>query len=88
MEISPVPGIRDLPAVQSKAVAFDLPVVFEAEPLAGIGDETYSPANGESAGGDEEAFDKPLEEDEDELTSDTKIGAIEDSLSSRIRLIA
>ena len=86
MEISPVPGIRDLPAVQSKAVAFDLPAVLEAESLAGIGDETYSPANGESAGGDEEAFDEPLEEDEP--TSDIKIGAIEDSLISRIRLIA
>jgi len=86
MEITPVPGIRDVPAVQSKAVAFDLPVVFEAEPLAGIGDETYSPANGESAGGDEEAFDEPLEEDEGEPTSDTKIEAIEDG--RRIRLIA
>jgi hypothetical protein len=86
MEISPVPGIRDVPAVQSKAVAFGLPAVLETQSLVGIGDETYSPANGESAGGDEEAFDEPLEEDEEDPTLDTKIGAIEDG--RRIRLIA
>jgi len=88
MEISPVPGIRAVQAVQSKAAAFGLPAVFETEYLSRTGDETYSPTNGESAGGDEDAFDDPLDEDEEETISDARIWAIQDSLSQRIRLVA
>jgi hypothetical protein len=88
MEISPVPGIRAVPAVQSKAAAFGLPAVFETEYLSRTGDETYSPTNGNPAGGDEDAFDEPLEEDENETSADTRIWAIEDSQSRRIRLVA
>jgi hypothetical protein len=88
MEISPVPGIRAVPAVQSKAAAFGLPAVFETEYLARTGDETYSPTSGKPAGGDEDAFDDPLGEDEEETISDTRMWAIEDSVSRRIRLVA
>jgi hypothetical protein len=88
MEISPVPGIRAVQAVQSKAAAFGLPAVFETEYLSRTGDETYSPTNGKPAGGDEDAFDDPLEEDEEETVSDARIWAIQDSLSQRIRLVA
>lgn len=88
MEISPVPGIRAVPAVQSKAAAFGLPAVFETEYLSRTGDETYSPTNGAPAGGDEDAFDDPLYEDEDETVSDARVWAIQDSLSRSIRLVA
>jgi hypothetical protein len=88
MEISPVPGIRAVPDVQSKAAAFGLPAVFETEYLSRTGDETYSPTNGKPAGGDEDAFDDPLDEDESETASDTRVWAIEDSQSRRIRLVA
>lgn len=87
MEISPVPGIRAVPAVQAKAAAFGLPVVFETEFLSRTGDETYPPTNGNPAGGDEDAFDEPQDEDKEEPVSDTRIWAIQDSLSHRIRLV-
>jgi hypothetical protein len=88
MEISPVPGIRAVPAVQSKAAAFGLAAVFETEYLSRTGDETYSPTNGKAAGGDEDAYDDPADEDENETASESKMWASEDSQSRRIRLIA
>jgi hypothetical protein len=91
MEISPVPGIRAVPAVPSKAAALGLPAVFETEFLARVGDETYSPSNGKPAGGDEDAFDEPEEEDEileDGTVSESGIWVIEGHLSRNIRLVA
>jgi hypothetical protein len=64
MEISPIPGIRALPAMRSKAANPGLPGIFETEYLARTDDESYSSNNGNPAGGQEDAFDESSDESE------------------------
>jgi hypothetical protein len=67
MEIGPVTGISALPVVRSLPADPELSAVFDIENFARIGDETYSPSGGKSAGGREDEFDDPAVEDEDEF---------------------
>jgi hypothetical protein len=69
MEISPIPGIRALPAVKAPPMDSALSAVFDIENFARIGDETYSPSDGKSAGGGEDEFDDPLNDESDEFTA-------------------
>jgi len=63
MEIGPIPGVRAVQAVRPPAANAGLPAVFDIENFARIGDETYSPSGGRSAGG--------FEDDEDDLADAT-----------------
>jgi hypothetical protein len=67
MEIGPVTSIRALPVVRPLPADPELSGVFDIENFARIGDETYSPSGGKSAGGGEDEFDDPAVEDEDEF---------------------
>jgi hypothetical protein len=57
MEISPIAGIRALPIMKALPADYGLSPVFDMESLAKIGDETYSPSGGKSAGGREDEWD-------------------------------
>jgi hypothetical protein len=60
MEISPIIGVRNEPAIRPKETFLGLPGVFEVEYSSRTGDETYSPSNSKAASGYED------DEDEDE----------------------
>ena len=64
MEISPIAGIRNLPVAKAPAADAGLSAVFDIENFASIGDETYSPSGGKSAGGREDEFEDPADEGE------------------------
>jgi len=68
MEISPIPGIRTMPSFKAQRMDSELSAVIDIDNCAKIGDETYTPSGGKSAGGGEDEFDDFEEEnDEDEL---------------------
>ncbi len=62
MEISPISGIRNLPVAKAPPADAGLSAVFDIENFARIGDETYSPGGGKSAGGREDEFDDPADD--------------------------
>ena len=63
MEISPIAGIVSLPVVKAPPPDFVLVVVSDVENTARVGDETYSPSGGESAGdGAEDEFEGSAED--------------------------
>ena len=64
MEIGPVTGIRAVPMIKAPPAEPGLSGVFDIENFARSGDETYTPSAGKSAGGREDEFDDPLQEDE------------------------
>jgi hypothetical protein len=64
MEIGPITGIRSMPVVKEPPAGLGLSGVFDIENFARTGDETYTPSGGKSAGGREDEFDDPLDEDE------------------------
>jgi hypothetical protein len=66
MEIGPVIGIRNVPVIKAPPADMGLSAVFDIENFARIGDETYTPNGGKSAGGREDEFDDPLDEEEPE----------------------
>lgn len=66
MEIGPVTGIRNVPVIKAPPADMGLSAVFDIENFARIGDETYTPNDGKSAGGREDEFDDPLVEEEPE----------------------
>jgi hypothetical protein len=67
MEISPITGIVSLPVIKAPPPDITLVVVSDVENTARIGDETYSPSGGESAGdGAEDEFDESASEDQPE----------------------
>jgi len=66
MEIGPVTGIRAVPMIKAPPADPGLSGVFDIENFARAGDETYTPSAGKSAGGREDEFDDPVEEDEAE----------------------
>ncbi len=64
MEISPIPGIRALPAVKAPPVDLRLSAVFDIENSSGPGDDTYSGSGRKALGGqDDEAEESLLEQD-------------------------
>jgi hypothetical protein len=65
MEIGPIPGIRTVPAIKAPPADLGLSAVFDIENFARIGDETYTPSGGKSAGGSEDEFDDPAEDEEE-----------------------
>jgi len=66
MEIGPVTGIRSLLTVKEPPADPGLTGVFDIENFARAGDETYTPAGARAAGGHEDEFDDPIEEDDPE----------------------
>jgi hypothetical protein len=64
MEIGPVTGIRNVPVIKAPPADMGLSAVFDIENFARIGDETYTPSDGKSAGGREDEFDDPLVEED------------------------
>lgn len=78
MEIGPVAGVRAIPTVKEPPADVGLSGVFDIENFARIGDETYTPSGGKSAGGREDEFDDPLQEDQPQP------GAQNDALSRKI----
>jgi hypothetical protein len=66
MEISPISGIRALPALKAKSADVGPAAVFDIENFVRIDDETYSPGGGKSASGaEDEALEEEIEETED-----------------------
>jgi hypothetical protein len=65
MEIGPIPGIRNVPAIKAPPADMGLSTVFDIENFARIGDETYTPSGGKSAGGREDEFDDPADDEEE-----------------------
>ena len=84
MEIGPVIGIRNVPVLKAPPADMGLSAVFDIENFARIGDETYSPNGGKSAGGREDEFDDPLDEEE----SESRINAVEEGPSRQISFFA
>ena len=84
MEIGPVTGIRNVPVIKAPPADMGLSAVFDIENFARIGDETYTPNSGKSAGGREDEFDDPLVEEE----SEPKIKAVEEGPSRQISFFA
>jgi hypothetical protein len=82
MEISPISGIRALPVLKAQPSAPELAPLSDIEELGRIGDETYTPSDGESAGGaedDEEELielNDPLELDDPEQAASTPTQAV------------
>ena len=78
MEISPIPGIRNLPAAKAPPAAMGLSAVFDIENFARIGDETYTPHGAKSAGGHEDEFDDDPDDENNEGVGQPKLRALED----------
>jgi len=64
MEISPIPGIRALPAVKAPPAALGVSPLFDIENSGRTGDETYTPQPAKAAGGREDEFDDPTDDPE------------------------
>jgi len=80
MEIAPVASVRLPSAPRSRpASATELTPVFDIENFARIGDETYTPGGGQSAGGNEDAFDDLLEDFEADSDPGPDLPSYEDS---------
>ena len=60
MEISPIPGIRALPAVKAPPVDPRLSAVFDIENSSGAGDDTYSGSGRKAAGGQDDEDEESL----------------------------
>ena len=60
MEISPIPGIRALPAVKAPPVDPRLSAVFDIENSSGPGDDTYSCNGRKAAGGQDDEAEESL----------------------------
>jgi len=60
MEIGPISGIRALPMVKARPVETDLAALSDVDEVTRIGDETYTPSDGNQA--------SAAEDDEVELT--------------------
>jgi len=60
MEISPIPGIRALPAVKAPPVDPRLSAVFDIENSSGPGDDTYSGNGRKAAGGQDDEAEESL----------------------------
>jgi hypothetical protein len=60
MEISPIPGIRALPAVKAPPVDPRLSAVFDIENSSGAGDDTYSGSGRKAAGGQDDEAEESL----------------------------
>jgi hypothetical protein len=75
MEISPIPGIRALPAVKAPPVDPRLSAVFDIENSSGPGDDTYSGNGRKAAGGqDDEAEESLLDAESGSVFSDGEGG--------------
>ena len=83
MEISPITGVRDLPARNAPPVEMEmeLSAVFDIENYARIGDETYTPHGGKSAGGHEDEFDDPIDDDDPVPKARMRAGGPEGKIS-------
>jgi len=70
MEISPISGIRALPALKARPTESELTALSDIEEMARIGDETYTPSSGNQASAaeddEEELIDEPEPEDPEE----------------------
>ncbi len=64
MEISPIPGIRALPAVKTPPADSRLSAVFDIENSSGVGDDTYSGSGRKAAGGQDDEAEKEVVESE------------------------
>ncbi len=64
MEISPIPGIRALPAVKAPPANSRLFAVFDIENSSGAGDDTYSGSGRKAAGGQDDESEEGLLEEE------------------------
>ena len=60
MEISPIPGIRALPAVKAPPADPRLSAVFDIENSSGAGDDTYSGSGRKAAGGQDDEDEESL----------------------------
>jgi hypothetical protein len=60
MEISPIPGIRALPAVKAPPADPRLSAVFDIENSSGAGDDTYSGSGRKAAGGQDDEAEESL----------------------------
>jgi hypothetical protein len=84
MEISPITGIRALPALKAPTANSGLSAVFGVEYLARTGDESYSPNGGKSPRG--------LEDEADDLQDDSeaesKVYAAEKGLGRQVNYFA
>ena len=85
MEIGPVTGIRNVPVLKAPPADMGLSAVFDIDNFARIGDETYSPSDGKSAGGREDEFDEPLVDEEEPGQGAIPLA---EGLSRRISFIA
>jgi hypothetical protein len=84
MEISPITGIRALPAIKAPAAISGLSAVFGVEYLARTRDESYSPNRGKSPRGLEDEAD----ELEDESEIESKVYAAERGLGRKVSFFA
>jgi len=84
MEIGPVSGIRAVPMIKAPPAEPGLSGVFDIENFARSGDETYTPSAGKSAGGREDEFDDPIEEDE----AEARLRTAEDGNGRKISFFA
>lgn len=78
MEISPISGIRALPVLKARPAESELTALPDIEELARIGDETYTPSDGNQASAaedDEEELAEAPELDEPEQPEKTPIHA-------------
>ena len=73
MEISPISGVRALPALKGRPSHMELTALSDIEELARTGDETYTPSNGSQASVAEDEVDliEDAPEEEEPEQADT-----------------
>jgi hypothetical protein len=84
MEIAPIAGIRNLPVIKAPPADMGLSAVFDIENFARIGNETYTPSGAKSAGGREDEFDDPADDEEPER----RVRVLEDGPARQISFFA
>jgi hypothetical protein len=96
MEISPIPGIRVLPVSPQRPADLGLAAVVDIENHAHVDNESYSPNDGKSTGGEDEfvnSIDKGTEEETTEEgtgeeTEESKLLEIEDTPGRKVNYFA
>ncbi len=90
MEISPISGVRIVPAFKSRETDLGLTDVFEVERSSRTGDETYSPGGNKAASGfeDDEDTAEDREESDSQVEAKPKAGKSLDGARQEISFFA
>jgi hypothetical protein len=88
MEISPIRGIRMLPAAKVPPADSDLSRVFDIENSARPGDDTYSGSGKKSAGGEDEETETVEAETIEESREAAAPAAPEEASDSKVNFFA